>query len=126
MSTDTSQNGNVEEKLSDKVSHYHHFNQPQGHHNAPVFAPHHLEKLCSALENHNTIARKLTSTTAIGKHSYQRWLSFDITLTTVGLGGFVLCTTPLSMVLLGFQSASGIGAANLYVVEPPQSLIPRY
>ncbi|EXJ81802.1 hypothetical protein A1O1_07867 [Capronia coronata CBS 617.96] len=60
-----------------------------------VFETHHLDKLCSALENSNGTARKLTSTTAIS------------------LGGFVLCTTPLSMVLLGWQGASGSGAGNL-------------
>ena len=35
--------------------------------NSVVFGTHHLDQLCSALENSNTTARKLTSTTAIGE-----------------------------------------------------------
>ncbi|THX15275.1 alpha/beta-hydrolase [Aureobasidium pullulans] len=55
----------------------------------------HMERLCNALELRNTHRKPFSSTTA------------------VGLGGFVLCTTPLSMVLLQWQGATGTGAANL-------------
>ncbi|KAH7237999.1 GPR1/FUN34/yaaH family-domain-containing protein [Fusarium solani] len=33
--------------------------------------------------------------------------------TPIALGGFIMCTTPLSMVLLGWQGAGGLGAANV-------------
>lgn len=35
--------------------------------------------------------------------------------TPICLGGFLLAATPLSMVLLGWQGAGGLGAANVYV-----------
>ncbi|KAH7233867.1 GPR1/FUN34/yaaH family-domain-containing protein [Fusarium redolens] len=33
--------------------------------------------------------------------------------TPIALGGFVMCTTPLSMILLGWEGAGGLGAANV-------------
>ncbi|KAL2867262.1 GPR1/FUN34/yaaH family-domain-containing protein [Aspergillus lucknowensis] len=33
--------------------------------------------------------------------------------TPIAIGGFVLCTTPLSMTLLGWRDAGGLGAANI-------------
>lgn len=110
MSSDDSQNGKIDEKPNDKMAHYNGPDRVQVH-SDHVFRPHHLEKLCSALDNHNAIARKLTSTTAIGEDLCPIWSATR--LTAAGLGGFVLCTTPLSMVLLGFQGATGTGAANL-------------
>ncbi|KAH7237988.1 GPR1/FUN34/yaaH family-domain-containing protein [Fusarium solani] len=33
--------------------------------------------------------------------------------TPIALGGFIMCTTPLSMILLGWEGAGGLGAANV-------------
>jgi uncharacterized protein len=38
--------------------------------------------------------------------------------TPIAIGGFLLCAMPLSMTLLGWQGAGGLGAANVYVVPP--------